>query len=164
MGVFLVLRRMSLVGDVLSHAMLPGLVAGFMLVERKGAIGVMYGGAMLSGLMAALALGWVMRGGRTRADAALGLVLSGFFGLGIVLLSRVQASDSGEQAGLTSYLFGQAVAISPAEVGVLGVLAVLVLGVVVVGYRSLLVLSFDEGYGRSAGLAVGWVHYGQLVY
>jgi manganese transport system permease protein len=159
LGVFLVLRRMSLVGDVLSHAMLPGLVGGFMLVERKGALGALYGGALATGVMAAVMLGRIAKAGRTREDAAMGLVLSGFFGAGVVLLSKVQANETGEQAGLTAYLFGQAASMTPWEVAILAALALITLAAVLLAYRGLLVLSFDEGFGRSVGMGMGWLHY-----
>lgn len=161
LGSFLVLRRMSLIGDVLGHAMLPGVVLGFMLAGGRS-LGALYGGALVTGVLAALCLGFIVRHSRTRPDAALGLVLTAFFGLGIVLMASVQNDPSGEQAGLSNFLFGNALALRPSEVAALAGLALASLGLVALFFRPLAILSFDPSYARSIGVPTAWIHYGLM--
>lgn len=160
-GSFLVLRRMSLIGDVLGHAMLPGVVIAFMVVGTRALL-PLYAGALATGLLAAFAFGFVVRHSRTRPDAALGLVLTAFFGLGIVLLSRVQNDPSGEQAGLANFLFGNALALRPDEVLGLAALALVSLVSIALLLRPLAILSFDPGYARSVGVPTATLHYGLM--
>jgi len=106
-GSFAVLRRRSLVGDMLSHASLPGVCIAFMLMESRELWGLSLG-ALASGLLAIVLMTMVTRWTRTKEDAAIGIMLSSFFGLGVVLLSIIQRSRSGaNSAGLNSYIFGE---------------------------------------------------------
>ena len=109
-----------------------------------------------------MVFGAIVRQGRTRPDAALGLVLTTFFGLGIVLLSYARASPSGQQAGLDQFLFGDASAIFPSEVGVLGVIAAVAIAVTITAYKPLVLLSFDPGFARSIGYNTALTHYGLM--
>jgi len=161
LGSFLVLRRMSLIGDVLGHAMLPGVVLGFMVAGTKALL-PLYLGALGTGVLAALCFGFIVAHSRTRPDAALGLVLTTFFGLGIVLMASVQNDPSGQQAGLTNFLFGNALALQPVEVGILAVLAVVSIACVVTFYRPLAALCFDPLFARTIGLPIRVVHYGLM--
>ena len=106
-GTFMVLRGLSLVGDAAGHATLPGVCIGFLLAGTKS-LGPMLLGAALTAAIAVSAVAWLERGPRSRPDAALGIVLSVSFGIGVVLLSIVQHSPSGAQAGLNQYLYGSA--------------------------------------------------------
>lgn len=162
LGTFLVLRRMSLIGDTMSHATLPGIVIAFMIVQDKLLIPLLIG-ALIAGVLAAVAFGFIVRNSRTRPDAALGLVLTAFFGLGIVLLSYVQNHESGNQSGLNDFLFGNAIAIRPAEVALLAVLACICIAAVTIFFRPFLLLSFDASYARSIGFNTSAAHYGLMV-
>ncbi len=160
-GAFLVLRGMSLLGDATGHATLPGVCAAFLVVGAKD-IGPMLAGALAAGFLAALLVGFLSRGRRSRPDAAIGVVLSVFFGIGIVMLSYIQNSPTAAQSGLQSFLFGNAAGVSREQLWVLaGVSAVLIVGVAL-AYRALTITVFDPTFARSIGVPTGLVHYGLL--
>jgi manganese/zinc/iron transport system permease protein len=107
MGSFAVLRKQSLLGDGVSHAALPGVVTAFLLTGSKQTE-VLLTGALISGLMATLLMVNIVRHSRVKFDGALALVMSVFFGLGLVLLTYVQKQPNANQAGLNRFIFGQA--------------------------------------------------------
>ncbi len=149
-GTFAVLRRRALVGDVLAHAALPGLCLAFLVLGAMQFAGLMIG-ALLSGL---LGLGWMTllcRGTRTKEDAAMGIVLSTLFGVGIVLLSIVQQRATGGPAGLTSYIFGQAGVMVRQDVYLIGAVSLVALVAIALLYKELKLLSFDPGFARAQG-------------
>lgn len=153
LGSFMVMRRLSLMGDMLSHAVLPGVVLGFMWGMTKDPL-ALFIGAIIAGLLSVAALQAVTATTRIKEDAGLGMILAGFYGVGICLLTILQGHQSGSKAGLGSILFGQAAALQPADVIMMGVLTVLALALVVLFYKELLVDSFDPGFSRVAGLPV----------
>src|SRR5215207_5689981 len=107
LGTFAVLRRQGLLGDALAHAALPGICFAFMVTDSKTPLVLMIGAA-ISGWVATLIILRIVQDTRLSEDTALGVVLTVFFGLGIVLLTRIQHSNNANQAGLDKYLFGQA--------------------------------------------------------
>lgn len=115
LGSFALLRRQSLLGDALSHAALPGICLAFMLTGARTPL-VLLIGAGLAGWLATLVVLRLVRDTRISEDAALGIVLSVFFGFGIMLLTFIQHSGSGNQAGLDRYLFGQAATLLQGQV------------------------------------------------
>jgi manganese/zinc/iron transport system permease protein len=119
LGSFAVLRRQSLMGDVLSHAALPGICLGFLVAGGRH-LGEMLAGAFVTGGLAALCVLLIARRSRLKTDAALGIVLGVFFALGVVLLSYVQSRVGAGQAGLESFLFGQAAAILRGDLWIMG--------------------------------------------
>ncbi len=126
LGAFAVLRRQSLLGDAVSHAALPGIVLAFLLTGSKAPL-VLVLGAALAGWVASLLVMLIVRTTRIKTDTALGLVLSVFFGLGLVLLSVVQRSAGAGQAGLEKFLFGQAATLVGDDLVTMAVLGGLVL-------------------------------------
>ena len=153
LGSFAVLRRQSLLGDVLAHAALPGLCLGWLVAGRS--VVPLMSGALLAGGLAALSVLAIGRFTRLKPDAALGIVLSVFFAAGVVLLSHVQAVGGAGAAGLSAFLFGQAAAMLKADVlamaGVGGVAAL----VVAAFWKEILAVCFDAPYARALGLPVG---------
>ena len=106
-GSFAVLRGRSLVGDMLAHAALPGICLAFLLMGPRNLLGLSLG-ALATGLLAIVAVTVIVRWTRTKEDAAIGIVLSTFFGAGVVLLSVIQKpSVGGNKAGLNLYIFGE---------------------------------------------------------
>src|SRR5688500_8504563 len=105
LGSFAVLRRQSLVGDAISHAALPGIVAAFILTGSKSPLVLMVGAA-LAGLVGMLIVMLIANTTRVKFDSALGIVLSVFFGFGLVLLTWIQKQPEAAQAGLDKFLFG----------------------------------------------------------
>src|SRR5215212_3997646 len=107
LGAFAFLRRQSLIGDAISHAALPGVVLAFMLTGVKGPA-VLMAGAAVAGIAGVLLVIAVTRNTRIKQDAALGIILSVFFGFGLMLLTFLQRDPNARQAGLNHFLFGQA--------------------------------------------------------
>ncbi|WP_114966353.1 metal ABC transporter permease [Alkalilacustris brevis] len=153
LGSFAVLRRQSLMGDVLSHAALPGICLGF-LVAGGRELGGMLAGAFAAAGLAALCVLLIARQTRLKTDAALGIVLSVFFAVGVVLLSYVQSRAGAGQAGLTSFLFGQAAAILRSDLWLMGAVTALALAVVLAFWKEFKLTSFDPGYAVVAGYPV----------
>ncbi|MCE7874412.1 ABC transporter [bacterium CPR1] len=157
LGAFIVLRGMSLMGDTLGHAVLPGVAAAFMVTGQKAMVPLMVG-ASLAGVLGTGAVWAVRRYSRLKEDAAMGLVLSSFFALGIVLLTRIQKSESGAQSGLDRFLFGQAATLGLNDVIILALVTVFCLGLVGLLFKELTVTSFDPVFAASIGLPVGWLN------
>ena len=154
LGSFAILRRQGLFGDALAHATLPGVCVAFMLSGAKAPVVLLLGAALSAGLGALLILTIVNRT-RIKQDAALGIVLSVFFGAGTVLLTYIGRSGSGDQSGLDRFIFGQAATIVWDDVVIMGVLAALALLVVAVLFKEFKLLSFDPAFAASLGFPVG---------
>ncbi len=158
LGTFVVLRRESLFGDALSHAVFPGVVVGFLAsewLERAGHITgdknplVILSCAMAAGLAGAFVVYLLQQTTRLKQDASLGIVLSVFFALGIGLYTV------GQPAGVQGFFYGQTAAIDGRDLVLMLAAALLVSVVVLVFRRPLLVVSFDCGYARNLGYPVG---------
>ncbi len=153
LGTLAVLRERSLVGDALSHAALPGVCLAFLFTGAKDPAALL-AGAACAGLVAAACMVGIERGGRIRADAAIGVVLSSAFSVGIVLLTAIQNRPDADQAGLDRYLFGQAAGLSADDVLVTGLIGLAGLTLVAVGFRALKTTLFDPAFAAAAGLRV----------
>lgn len=151
LGCFAVLRKQSLLGDALAHAALPGICVAFLLTNSKNPE-ILLAGALGAGLLGALFILGIVRGTRLKEDAALGTVLSVFFGGGIVLLTAIQHQPNAAQAGLDKFLFGHAASLVPRDLQVLGGLTAVVLVLLALFYKEFKVLSFDRDFGASLGL------------
>lgn len=156
LGSFAVLRRQSLLGDAISHAALPGIVLAFLLTGTKATF-VLVLGAAFAGWIGTLVVMGVVRTSRVPQDSALGIVLSVFFGLGLVLLTYVQRMPTAEQAGLDQFLFGQAATLVMEDVWVIAGLGVVACGAVAAFWKEFKVLSFDPDFGASLGLPMARV-------
>ncbi len=153
LGSFAYLRRQSLLGDAVSHAALPGIVLAFMLTGSKVPLVLMLG-AGVAGWVATLGVQVIVRRSRVPYDSALGIVLAVFFGFGLVLLTLVQRRADTAQAGLESFLFGQAAALLKRDVVAMAVLGAVALTVLVLLWKEFKLLSFDSDFGASLGLPV----------
>lgn len=153
LGTFATLRRQSLMGDVLSHAALPGICLGYLAAGSRS-LPWLLAGALLAGLLAAASVQLVLRMTRLKADAVMGVVLSGFFALGTVLLSAIQHSGAGGHAGLSTFLFGQAAAMLQSDVRLIGGAAAAVALVLALVWKDLKLVTFDRDYARSLGRPV----------
>ncbi|WP_166241805.1 metal ABC transporter permease [Paenibacillus turpanensis] len=156
LGSFAYLRKQSLMGDALSHAALPGVCIAFMLTGTKSIIFFMIG-AVAAGLLATFGIGYVTRNSRIKQDAALGIVLSVFFGFGIVLLTQIQHSASGNQAGLDKFLFGQAASMIASDVYTMMVVCIVLVGVCALLFKEFKLMSFDPGFARGLGFPVAFL-------
>lgn len=153
LGAFAVLPGRSLVGDALSHSALPGVAIAFLITGAKDA-GSLLIGAGIAGVVGALAMVAIERTSRIRPDAAIGVVLSSFFALGIVLLTFIAGRNDANQAGLDKYLFGQAAGLLERDLVVMGALSLVALVLVALGFRALKITLFDAGFAGSVGLPV----------
>jgi len=150
LGCFAFLRGRSLVGDALAHAALPGICLIYLLTETKS-IGLFLLGAGLAGMAAIAAISAITRHTRIKEDTALALILSVFFGLGIVMLTHIQHSASGNQSGLDKFLFGQAASLVGSDVSVMMLVSVVLLTTTALFFKELRLLAFDPGFGRGLG-------------
>jgi manganese/zinc/iron transport system permease protein len=151
LGSFALLRRQSLLGDALSHAALPGICLAFMLTGARTPL-VLLLGAGVAGWLATLIMLWLVRNTRISEDAALGIVLSVFFGFGIMLLTFIQHSGSGNQAGLDRYLFGQAATLLQGQVVGMALLGGAALVIVALLFKEFKLLTFDPQFAATLGL------------
>ena len=150
-GSFAVLRRRALVSDLLSHAALPGICLAFVVAGGKH-YSQLLAGAFISGLFGVAVVTLIIRWTRTKEDAAIGIVLSTFFGLGIVLSSLIQRSpEFGGTAGLERYTLGQAANLTEDDVLLIALVCAAALAVVVALYKEFKLFSFDPDFARSQG-------------
>jgi manganese/zinc/iron transport system permease protein len=154
LGSFAVLRKQSLLGDAISHAALPGVVLAFLLTRSKAPL-VLVIGAGLAGWLATLWIITIIKRTRIKEDAALGIVLSVFFGLGMMLLTYTQRLPDARQAGLDQFLFGQAAALLERDVITMAVLGTVALLLMSFFWKEFKLLAFDRDFGHSLGFPMG---------
>lgn len=154
LGSFSVLRRQSLIGDTLAHAALPGICLAFMLSGTRTNEWLLTGG-LATGLVGIFVMMAISRWSQVKAETALGIVLSVFFGFGILLLTRIQHTNNAGQSGLDRFIFGQAATILPGDLVVMGVIAAIALSVVLILFKELKILSFDPEFAAAQGLRPG---------
>ena len=150
LGTYAVLRRQSLLGDAISHAALPGIALAFLLTGSKAPL-VLLLGAALAGWLGTLLVMTVVRTTRVKYDSALGITLSVFFGVGLVLLTFIQKRPDATQAGLDKFLFGQAASLLERDLVTMAALGAVALAGVLVFWKELKLLTFDPDFGGTLG-------------
>ena len=153
LGSFAVLRQQSLLGDTLSHAALPGVCLGFLIAGDRH-LGLLLAGALVTGGLAAGTVLVITRCTRLKTDAALGIALSVYFAIGTVLLTVIQSRGDAGAAGLSTFLFGQAAAITRGDIQLMAVAGVLIAAVVLLLWKEFKLVTFDPESARAAGLPV----------
>ncbi|HEX5837480.1 MAG TPA: metal ABC transporter permease [Anaerolineales bacterium] len=153
LGSFAVLRKQSLLGDAISHAALPGIVLAFLITRDREPVVLMFG-ALIAGWLATLFMLAVTRTTHIKNDTALGLVLSVFFGFGLMLLTFTQRLPDATQAGLDKFLFGQAATLLQRDVVTMGVIGMVVLGLLVIFWKEFKLVTFDPEFAASLGFPV----------
>jgi manganese/iron transport system permease protein len=148
---FLVLKGWSLMGDAISHALLPGIVIAY-IVGLPLAVG-----AFVAGMTCALTTGYLQANSRVKQDTVMGVVFSGMFGLGIVLYTKIQSD-----VHLDHILFGDMLGVGWPDIVETGVIAAAVVGIIAVRWRDLLLHAFDPAQAKAVGLGVRLLHYGLL--
>ncbi len=156
LGSFAVLRGQSLVGDAMAHAALPGIALAFLLTGTKTSL-ILLIGAALAGWIATLAVMAITRTTRVKYESALGLVLAVFFGFGLMLLTFIQRQPNANQAGLESYLFGQAAALLQQDLLIMVSVGAVLLLVLAAGWNTFTLLAFDAEFGRTIGFRMNRV-------
>jgi manganese/zinc/iron transport system permease protein len=153
LGSYAVLRRQSLLGDAISHAALPGIAIAFLLTGSKAPLILVLGAAIVGWLGTLLILS-IVRLTRIKYDSALAIVLSTFFGFGLVLHTLIQRTGNANQAGLDTFLFGQAATILARDVLTIGILGGVAIIIMLIFWKELKLLIFDEGFAASIGLPI----------
>lgn len=151
-GSFIILRGMALMGDAISHAILPGVAISFML-----GINYFYG-AVLMGVITSLGIGFVTQNSRIKSDSSIGIVFSAFFALGILLLMKAQTA-----VDLSSILFGNVLSVRSSDMWLTLGIGIFVLLIVFLFYKELLITTFDPVISTSYGIPTKFVHYGLMV-
>ena len=150
LGSFAVLRKQSLLGDAISHAALPGIALSFLLTGTKNNTLLLLG-ALISGLIGAFWIRGIVKNTHLKSDTALGLILSLFFGFGMLLLTYIQKQDNANQAGLETYLFGQAATLLISDVFVMILITGISLCIVLVLWKEFKINLFDADYAKTLG-------------
>ncbi|MEX2588053.1 MAG: metal ABC transporter permease [Actinomycetota bacterium] len=153
LGTFALLRRQSLLGDALSHAALPGIALAFLFTRSKSIL-VLVMGAAVAAWLGALLIDSVVRNTRVKTDAAMAVVLSVFFGVGLVLLTYIQRLPDAGKSGLDTFLFGQAAALLERDLYLMAALGGGALLVVALLWKEFKLLAFDPGFASSLGLPI----------
>ena len=178
LGCFIVVRKMALVGDTLSHAVLPGVAVGFLFsgVSASGLFdwsfdvanitknpALIFCGAVVAGVAGTFLVNTLKQTTKIKEDSALGLTLASFFAVGICLLTMIQDLPTGNKSGIDKFMFGQAAAIDEDDIRLMLAVTLLIVAVVFVFYKELLVTSFDAGFARSIALPSEWIHHGLML-
>ncbi len=150
-GCYSLLRKRALLGDAIAHAVLPGICIAFMLSGVKDTA-VLLLGAMASGAAAIVAIDTITRKTRIKSDTATGLVLSIFFGVGILLMTVIQQSGNAAQSGLDKFLFGKAAAMTTTDVQLLAIVFALLFALIALFNRAFFIVSFDGQFARAMGM------------
>lgn len=151
-GSFIVLRGMSLMGDAISHAVLPGIAISYML-----GISYFYG-AVVAGVIAAVGIGGISQNSRIKTDASIGIVFSTALALGIILITKAQSATD-----LTQILFGNVLHVRTSDMWITAGVSLLVIIIILLFYKELLIATFDETMARVYGLNTRFIHYGLMV-
>lgn len=152
LGSFIILRGMALMGDAISHAILPGVVVSYML-------GINYFlGAVVMGLMTALGIGYVSQNSKIKNDTSIGIVFSAFFALGIILLMKAQTAID-----LTQVLFGNVLTVRTSDMWLTFGVGVFVLACIFLFYKEFLITSFDPEIAKSYGMNTKYIHYLMMI-
>lgn len=148
---YLVLKGWSLMGDAISHAVLPGVVAAYVL-------GIpLIIGAFCAGMFCALATGFLSENSRVKQDTVMGIVFSGMFGFGIVMYTKISTDMH-----LDHILFGNMLGVGSEDLWTAGLISLFVAIIVIAKQRDLMLHAFDPIQAQAVGLRVGWLHYGLL--
>ena len=153
-GSYLMVQRLALLGDAISHSVLPGLAVAFLLDAN------IFAGAFLAGVLSTVIIAWIQTRSPIKEDAAMGIVLSAFFALGITLITVIQKDN---KIDLNHFLFGNILGVTAAEVRDTAIIAATVLAIVILLYKELLFYTFDSLGAEAAGLPVNLLNFGLMV-
>lgn len=151
LGSFAVLKNQSLLGDAIAHAALPGIVLAYLLTGEKTSF-ILLSGAIVCGILGAYFVNDMIRNSRLKTDTALGIVLSVFFGIGMMLLTYTQSLEDANQAGLDKYLFGQAATLMQKDVHLMLSFLLPSLLVVFAFWKEIKLYLFDAEYAKTLGI------------
>jgi manganese/zinc/iron transport system permease protein len=157
-GCFSFLRKRALVGDAIAHSILPGVCLAFMVSGSKNPLYLIIG-AFITGWLSLLLIDAITRTTKLKSDTAIGIILSVFFGVGILLLTSIQHSGNASQAGLDKFLFGKAASLTKDDVYIFGTIALILIAVVILFYKEFKLISFNPDYAKVIGLPVQFLEF-----
>ncbi|HYF03987.1 MAG TPA: iron chelate uptake ABC transporter family permease subunit [Patescibacteria group bacterium] len=160
-GCFAFLKKQSLVGDAVAHAVLPGICVGFLLAGTKSTL-ALFAGALVTGWLSLEAIRIIRQRTRLKEDAAIAIVLSVFFGAGILLLTMIQHSDNAQQAGLDKFLFGKAASLVEEDVQIFAVMTAIIFVLLYLFYKEFKIAAFDPQFSKSIGLPMRLIDFLQM--
>lgn len=152
-GTFTFLDKKALVGDAISHAVLPGVCLAFMFAGNKNPYWIVLG-AFATGAISTYCISWLSASTKLKEDTVIAAVLSVFFGVGILLLTQLQQTGNAALSGLDHFLFGNAISIIREDLLVYGILAFSVIICLLVFYKEFKLIIFNPGFAQSVGLPV----------
>ncbi|MDN5204638.1 iron chelate uptake ABC transporter family permease subunit [Fulvivirgaceae bacterium BMA10] len=152
-GCFIFLKKKALVGDAVAHSVLPGVCLAFIIAENKNPV-LLVAGAFLTGWISLVAIDYITAKSKIKEDTAIGLILSVFFGIGILMLTWIQGSGIAAQSGLDHFLFGKAASLIGQDLIVFGTVSIILLAVVFLLFKELTLISFDGAFAQSIGFPV----------
>ncbi|UII57121.1 metal ABC transporter permease [Cytobacillus spongiae] len=158
LGSIALLRKQSLIGDAVAHAALPGICIAFLITGEKSLIALLIG-ATITGLLAAYCIQFITSTSILKEDTAICLILSVFFGFGIVLLTKVSQSSSGNKSGLDDFIFGQAASLVGNDVKLMAGAAFVLIFITGLLFKELKVLTFDPAFARGLGLPTALLNF-----
>lgn len=156
LGCFIVLRNMAMIGDALSHAILPGVVVAFVVVGYS-TLGF-FVGATIAGLITAIGITWIQNNVKTKNDAAIGIVFTAMFSIGVMGISKISRED-GVHLDVKDFLFGQILGISDQDIYLTAFVTVYVIASIAIFYRYLFVSTFQPIIAETMGISVKVIHY-----
>ena len=157
LGCFIVLRNMAMFGDALSHAILPGVVVAFVVAGGYSALGFFLG-AVGAGLLTAVAITWIQQRVATKNDAAIGIVFTTMFALGVMGISYLSKNEHAH-IDLKDFLFGNVLGVSDTDLVLTGMICVYVLASIYFFYRLLFATTFQPVIAQTMGINTTLVHY-----
>lgn len=147
-GSLIILRGLSLMGDAMSHAVLPGVALSFVF-------GIpMFIGALISGMLASLFIGFISNNSKTKSDAAIGISFTAFLAAGVIIISLVNSATD-----LQHILFGNLLAVTNSTLMSTVIVSAIVIALIIIFYRPLKISTFDPTFSRMSGLNTGLIHY-----
>lgn len=152
-GTFTFLSKRSLVSDTISHSVLPGITIAFLVVGEKDIVALIIG-AFLAGWLSIISINAIVNHTKLSEDTAIALVLSVFFGFGILLLVSIQHSDNGQQSGLDHFIFGKAAALVGRDLKIFATICLIVITTVSLTFKELKIIIFDKTFAQSIGLPI----------
>ncbi|MBK8490306.1 MAG: metal ABC transporter permease [Saprospirales bacterium] len=168
LGSFLVLRQMAMVGDAISHAVLPGIVIAFLLAESRDSLPMLIGAAAV-GVLVTVLIEWLHRVGRMQADASIGISYTTLFAIGIILISYFTRQVDLDQdcvlygeiayVPLDTWILSNGTSLGPRAVWILGGALLLILTFIGMGYKGLQLTTFDASYAATLGISTVFWHY-----
>lgn len=157
-GVFTFLRKRALVGDAIAHAILPGVCLAYLFFDSKNPAYLILG-AIVTGWLSIVLIDWISQNSKLKTDTAIGLILSVFFGFGILLLTAIQGTGNASQSGLDKFLFGKAASMTQMDVWVFSGISLFLILIILLFYKEFKLICFNKDFAKSVGLPVRFLEF-----